>query len=59
MKESQFRVGYYYGEKEGTIAIDLNDLSTMLNTGYGYHEITPSRSSGSVSIIRRKTAPTC
>ncbi len=53
MKESQFRVGYYYGEKEGTIAIDLNDLSTMLNTGYGYHKITKSRHSRFVDVVGR------
>ena len=53
MKESQFRVGYYYGEKAGTIAIDLDDLSTILNTGHGHHTITTSRHSRFVDVVGR------
>lgn len=41
---------------EETVTIALDDLQQLLNTGHGYHEITKSRSSGSVSIIRRRTA---
>ena len=52
MKESQFRVGYY-DEKEGTIAIDLDDLHKMLNTGHGYHKITKSRPSRFCDVVGR------
>jgi len=43
MGKSRLRVGYYYSEQEGTIAIDLDDLRKMLNTGHGYQKITTSR----------------
>ena len=38
---------------EETVTIALDDLQQILNAGYGSHEITRSRSSGSVSIVRR------
>ena len=41
---------------EETVTIALDDLQQLLNTGHSYHEITKSRSVGSVSIVRRKTA---
>ena len=43
-------------QDEETVTIALDDLQQVLNAGYGSHEITPSRSAGSVSIIRRRTA---
>lgn len=53
MDESSLRVGYYYSEKEGTIALDLDDLRKMLNTGHGYHKITKSWHSKFVDVIGR------
>ena len=55
MDESPLRVGYYRSKskKEGTIAIDLGDLHTMLNTGHGYQKITKSRHSRFVDVIGR------
>ena len=53
MNESGFRVGYYYSKEEGTIAIDLDDLHKMLNTGHGYHKITKSRHSKFVTVAGR------
>ena len=41
---------------EETVTIALDDLQQLLNTGHGYHGVTKSRSSGSISIVRRKTA---
>ena len=56
MDESRLRVGYYRSksEKEGTIALDLGDLHTMLNTGHGYQKITKSRHSRFVDVIGRR-----
>ena len=55
MDEYPFRVGYYYSKskKEGTIAIDLDDLQKILNTGHGYHKITKSRHSRFVDVVGR------
>ena len=53
MDESRFRVSYYSSEKEGTIAIDLDDLHKMLNTGHGYHKITKSRPSRFCDVVGR------
>ena len=53
MDESRFRVGYYYSKEEGTIAIDLDDLQKMLNTGHGYQKITKSRHSRFVTVAGR------
>ncbi len=53
MDESRFRVSYYYSEKEGTIAIDLDDLHKMLNTGHGYHKIIKSRPSRFCDVVGR------
>ena len=52
MDESRFRVSYY-SEKEGAIAIDLDDLHTLLNTGHGYHKITKSRPSRFCDVVGR------
>ena len=53
MDESPLRVGYYYSEKEGTIALDRDDLEEMLNTGHGYHNITKARHSRFVDVMGR------
>ena len=53
MEESRFRVSYYSSEKEGTIAIDLDDLNRMLNTGHGYHKIIKSRPSRFCDVVGR------
>ena len=53
MDESRFRVSYYYSEREGTIAIDLDDLHKMLNTGHGYHKIIKSRPSRFCDVVGR------
>ena len=53
MDESGFRVSYYSSEKEGTIAIDLDDLHKMLNTGHGYHKIITSRPSRFCDVVGR------
>ena len=53
MNKSPFRVGYYYSKEEGTIAIDLDDLHKMLNTGHGYHKITKSRHSRFCDVVGR------
>ena len=53
MDESRFRVSYYSSEKEGTIAIDLDDLQNLLNTGHGYHKIIKSRPSRFCDVVGR------
>ena len=52
MNESRLRVSYY-SEKEGSIALDLDDLNRMLNTGHGYHKITKSRPSRFCDVVGR------
>lgn len=53
MDESRLRVGYYYSKEAGTLAIDLDDLEKMLNSGHGYHKITKARHSRFVDVMGR------
>ena len=53
MDESRLRIGYYYSKEKGTIALDLDDLYKMLNTGHGYHKITKSRHSRFCDVVGR------
>ena len=53
MDESRLRIGYYDSKEKGTIALDLDDLHKMLNTGHGYHKITKSRHSRFCDVVGR------
>ncbi len=53
MDESRLRIGYYYSKEKGTIALDLDDLHKILNTGHGYHKITKSRHSRFCDVVGR------
>ena len=61
LREKKRAEAAFYDERkdEETVTIALDDLQQILNAGYGSHEITRSRSSGSVSIVRRGTAQSC
>ena len=55
MDESRFRIGYYYSKKEGTIALTLDDLHKVLNTGHGYHKITKARHHKFVTVAGNRS----